>query len=90
MIANDPQADNTDLYAFRNPRNPNKIVIIANYNPMQLPQGGPNFYHFGGDVRYEIHIDNNVGHANRDDIIYRFKFQTANQDPTTFFQHQAW
>src|SRR3954451_16316615 len=76
MIANDPQADNTDLYAFRNPRNPNKIVIIANYNPMQLPQGGPNFYHFGGDVRYEIHIDNNVGHANRDDIIYRFKFQT--------------
>ena len=30
LIANDPLADNTDLYAFRNPRNPRNIVIIAN------------------------------------------------------------
>lgn len=83
MIANDPQADNTDLYAFRNPRNPEKIVIIANYIPFQLPQGGPNFYHFGEDVRYEIHIDNKW--YGGDDIIYRFMFKNTNQDPTTFF-----
>lgn len=85
MISNDPQADNTDLYAFRNPRNPNKVVIIANYIPFQLPQGGPNFYQFGEDVNYEIHIDNNVGPANRDDITYRFRFNCKNEDPTTFF-----
>jgi hypothetical protein len=42
MIANDPLADNTDLYAFRSPDNPNTITIIANYIPLQLPQGGPN------------------------------------------------
>jgi hypothetical protein len=60
LISNDPQADNTDLYAFRSPTDPNKIVIIANYIPAQLPQGGPNYYSFGENIRYEIHIDNNV------------------------------
>ncbi|MEP6597197.1 MAG: DUF4331 family protein [Ginsengibacter sp.] len=84
MIANDPLADNTDLYAFRNPRNPDKLVIIANYIPFQLPQGGPNFYQFGEHIRYEIHIDNNVATPG-DDIIYRFTFKKTNEDPTTFF-----
>lgn len=84
MIANDPLADNTDLYAFRNPRAPEKLVIIANYIPFQLPQGGPNFYQFGEHIRYEIHIDNNVATPG-DDIVYRFTFQKTNEDPTTFF-----
>src|SRR5260221_13873840 len=84
MIANDPLADNTDLYAFKNPRNQDKLVIIANYIPFQLPQGGPNFYQFGENIRYEIHIDNNVATPG-DDIIYRFTFQKVNEDPTTFF-----
>jgi hypothetical protein len=84
LIADDPLADNTDLYAFRSPANPDKVVIIANYIPAELPQGGPNYYSFGPDVRYEIHIDNNIKTAG-DDIIYRFSFQQANEDPTTFF-----
>ena len=41
MIANDPLADNTDLYVFKSPVNPEKIIIIANYIPGQLPNGGP-------------------------------------------------
>ena len=61
MIANDPLADNTDLYAFRSPDNPNTITIIANYVPLQLPYGGPNYNNFGENIRYEIHIDNNLG-----------------------------
>jgi len=84
LIANDPLADNTDLYAFRSPDDPNKITIIASYVPGQLPQGGPNYYSFGEDIRYEIHIDNNVATPG-DDITYRFTFQQENQDPTTFF-----
>src|SRR5215203_3988236 len=71
LISNDPLADNTDLYAFRSRANPNKIVIIANYIPGQLPQGGPNYYSFGENIRYEIHIDNNIT-TNGDDIVYRF------------------
>src|SRR5436190_18395278 len=84
LIANDPLADNTDLYAFRSPDDPSKITIIATYIPGQLPQGGPNYYQFGENIRYEIHIDNNIGTAG-DDIIYRFSFQKVNEDPTTFF-----
>ena len=84
FIANDPLADNTDLYAFRSPDDPNTITIIANYIPFQLPYGGPNYYQFGTNVRYEIHIDNNVATAG-DDIIYRFTFSKTNGDPTTFF-----
>jgi hypothetical protein len=84
LISNDPLADNTDLYAFRSPDNPDKITIIANYVPMQLPQGGPNYYSFGENIRYEIHIDNNIGTPG-DDIVYRFTFNKINEDPTTFF-----
>src|ERR1700730_15724778 len=84
MIANDPLADNTDLYAFRSPDDPSKITIIANYIPGQLPQGGPNYYQFGENIRYEIHIDNDVA-TKGDDIVYRFTFEKKNEDPTTFF-----
>jgi hypothetical protein len=84
LIANDPLADNTDLYAFRNPYDTNKIVIIANYIPAELSYGGPNYYSFGSNVRYEIHIDNNLLTPG-DDIIYRFTFSQLNEDPSTFF-----
>ncbi|MEO5906561.1 MAG: DUF4331 domain-containing protein [Saprospiraceae bacterium] len=84
LIANDPLADNTDLYAFRSPDNPEMITIIANYIPAELPHGGPNYYSFGKNIRYEIHIDNNVSTPG-DDIIYRFTFDQVNEDPTTFF-----
>ena len=84
LIANDPLADNTDLYAFRSPDDPNKVTIIACYVPGQLPQGGPNYYSFGENIRYEIHVDNNVTTPG-DDITYRFTFDQKNEDPTTFF-----
>jgi len=84
LIADDPLADNTDLYAFRSPDNPEMITIIANYIPLQLPHGGPNYYTFGQDIRYEIHIDNNIGTLG-DDIIYRFTFTRTDEDPSTFF-----
>lgn len=84
MIANDPLADNTDVYAFRIPNNPNNIAIIANYIPGQLPEGGPNFYTFGENVLYEIHVKNNPA-TKGDNIVYRFEFKQVNEDPTTFF-----
>jgi hypothetical protein len=74
LIATDPAADNTDLYAFVSPDDPSKVTIIANYIPLEEPAGGPNFNDFDPAVRYEIHIDNN-GDA-RDDITYRFRFFT--------------
>ena len=84
MIANDPQADNTDLYAFRTPNDPTTVTIIANYYPFELPQGGPNYYSFGENIRYEIHVKNDATTVG-DDVTYRFTFTQTNEDPTTFF-----
>src|SRR5438067_11068150 len=79
LISNDPLADNTDLYAFRSPDNPNTITIIANYIPFEMPQGGPNWSSFGENIRYEIYIDNDASHAGAE-IIYRFTFSKVNED----------
>jgi hypothetical protein len=72
LIAGDPAADNTDLYAFVSPNDTSKLTIVANYIPLQQPGGGPNFHPFDSAVRYSIHIDNN-GDA-KDDITYTIKF----------------
>lgn len=84
LISNDPLADNVDVYAFRSPDNPRNIVLIATYVPMQLPHGGPNYYQFGENIRYEIHIDNDASKPG-DEIVYRFTFEKSNEDPSTFF-----
>lgn len=84
LIANDPLADNTDVYAFKSPDDPNSITIIANYIPTEFRNGGPNYYSFGENIRYEIHVDNDASTPG-DDITYRFTFSKTNQDPTTFF-----
>jgi len=84
LISNDPQADNTDLYVFRSPDDTNTVTIIANYIPFESPEGGPNYYTFGTNVRYEIHIKNKTT-TTTDDITYRFTFSQVDQDTTTFF-----
>jgi hypothetical protein len=81
-IAEDQFADNTDVYAFISPENPNNLVVVANYVPLLLPFSGPNFYKFSDDVAYDIHFDNN-GDA-KSDIIYRFLFETTIQNGDTF------
>ena len=77
-ISKDPVADSADLYAFVSPDNPSTVTIIANYVPLQQPGGGPNFYEFGEDVLYEIHIDND-GDAIAD-VTYQFRFKTVLSD----------
>jgi hypothetical protein len=81
-IAKDPAADSTDVYAFISPDQPSTVTLIANYVPLQEPAGGPNFYEFGDDVRYEMHIDNNGD--GQPDVTYRFAFQTKLRNPDTF------
>lgn len=89
LISVDPLADNTDLYVFRSPDDTNTVTIVANYVPLELPEGGPNYSSFGEGIYYEIHIKNQtsvgpLGTA-KDDITYRFTFSQTNEDPTTFF-----
>ncbi|MGC2486079.1 MAG: DUF4331 domain-containing protein [Acidimicrobiales bacterium] len=86
-IAKDPVADSTDLYAFLSPDDPDTVTIIANYIPLQLPDGGPNFYEFGDDVLYQILIDNN-GDGNAD-VTYQFEFTSENTIPSTFLYNDG-
>jgi hypothetical protein len=81
-ISKDPVADSTDLYAFVSPDQPDTVTFIANYVPLEGPDGGPNFYEFGDEVLYTINIDNDGdGDA---DIVYQFRFDTDVTDPGTF------
>jgi hypothetical protein len=81
-ISKDPVADNTDVYAFLAPDRPHFVTIIANFIPLQKPDGGPNFYEFGDDVRYQIHISNR--RKGESDITYRFRFNTRVRNKKTF------
>lgn len=81
-ISKDPVADSTDVYAFVSPDRPSFVTIIANFIPLQKPDSGPNFFEFGDDVLYEIHIANRPGaQAN---LTYQFRFSTKVRNPETF------
>ncbi len=82
LTSEDPLADNTDVYAFVSPDRQDTVTLVANYVPFQLPAGGPNFYRFGDDVLYEIHINNN-GSAT-ENIVFQFRFHTGTVDPNSF------
>ncbi|HWH10394.1 MAG TPA: DUF4331 domain-containing protein [Solirubrobacteraceae bacterium] len=78
----DPVADSTDVYAFVSPDDPTTVTLICNYIPLEGPAAGPNFYEFGDDVLYSLHIANK-GTA-QPDITYDFQFQTQIVNPNTF------
>jgi Domain of unknown function (DUF4331) len=80
LIAEDPSADTTDLYAFRSPDAPNSLTVIANWIPAEDPAAGPNWYRFSERARYSIKIDRN-GDA-KADVTYRFRFR--NREDTLF------
>lgn len=59
-ISTDPSADNTDLYAWVcDQGNSRALCIVANYNPLELPEGGPNYAKWSDDVLYQVHLTYN-------------------------------
>jgi len=79
----DPQADNTDVYAFVSPDKAKTVTLIADWIPFEEPSGGPNFYPWSPDAHYDINVDTN-GDANAD-ITYRWTFQTQDKRGTNTF-----
>lgn len=82
LISQDPLADNTDVYAFVSPASPDKVTLISNFIPLQLPSSGPNFWKFDDNVLYEIMVDNDGDAV--EDITYQFRFRTETRNPNTF------
>jgi hypothetical protein len=81
-ITEDPVADNTDVYAFVSPDDPDSVTLVANWIPLEEPAGGPNFHRFGDDVLYEINVDSNADAVA--DLTYEFRFKTQIRNPDTF------
>ncbi len=84
LIAKDPTADITDLYAFVSPDKPDTVTLIANYLPFQEPAGGPNFYPFDETVHYFIRVDNTGDGVEDVEIVFDFETQVANPDSFLF------
>lgn len=77
FIASHPKVDGTDFYMFASyePGREGYVTLIANYQPLQAPYGGPNYFSMDPDALYEIHIDNN-GDA-KEDLTFQFRFKNT-------------
>ncbi len=83
FISKNPKVDASDFYMFRSYETARLgtntmgatdgyVTIIANYEPLQDPSGGPNFYPLDPDALYEVHIDNNGD--GKEDLTFQFRF----------------
>ena len=81
FITTSPKVDGTDFYMFRSYEGvagngsggrSDFVTLIANYQPLQAPYGGPNYFSLDPNALYEMHVDNN-GDA-REDITFQFRF----------------
>jgi hypothetical protein len=82
LISQDPAVDTTDVYAFVSPNDSSKVTLISSWIPFEEPAGGPNFYLFDENARYDFRIDNNGD--SKWDIIYRLTFDTQYLNPNSF------
>jgi hypothetical protein len=74
-ISFDPAADNTDLWAWVS-NDLSTLYVVAAYNPLEEPSGGPNFHKFSDEVLYQIHIAR--GDQSLDDVLtYDIRFKTS-------------
>lgn len=75
FITTAPKVDGTDLYMFMSYEagRSGYVTLIANYQPLQAPYGGPNYFKMDPNALYEIHVDNN-GDA-KEDLSFQFRFQ---------------
>jgi len=82
VISGLPEYDNTDLYAFTSPDRRKKVTLISNWYPFEEPAGGPNFYSFATDARYNIKIDNDGD--TKPDRTFRWTFTDHYRTKDTF------
>ncbi len=87
LIASDPTVDNTDTYAFVDPKDSGKVTLVANWQPFEFASGGPTFYKWANDAQYDINIDNN-GDGNPD-IVYRWQFFESRNPKGTFLYNKG-
>jgi hypothetical protein len=77
FITTTPKVDGSDFYLFSSYEagRTGFVTLIANYQPLQEPQGGPNYFTMDTEALYEIHLDNNGDGA--EELTFQFRFQKA-------------
>ena len=75
FITTHPKVDGTDFYLFRSYETGRSafVTFIANYQPLQDPYGGPNYFFMDPQALYEIHVDNNGDGV--EDLTFQFRFK---------------
>src|SRR5262245_18904168 len=94
LMALDPAADITDVYAFvsydaanlARPPADRMVTLILNVIPGQEPGSGPNYYSFDDNVRYQLVVDNDRSGGGLTDLVYEIRFQTEVTDPEKFIR----
>ena len=80
--AGSPRVDGTDFYMFRGYEGiasdgsggrSDYVTMLANYQPLQAPYGGPNYFQLDSNALYEIHIDNTG--SGKEAMTFQFRFK---------------
>jgi uncharacterized protein DUF4331 len=79
FITTRPKVDGTDFYLFNSYEagRTGFVTLIANYQPLQEPYGGPNYFTMDPKALYEIHVDNDGDGV--EDLTFQFRFNTFTQ-----------
>ncbi len=79
-ITETPKVDGTDFYMFSSYESGRSgyVTLLANYQPLQAPYGGPNFFAMDDDAFYRILIDNTGDGV--EDVTFQFKFNNTNRN----------
>ena len=84
FITGSPKVDGTDFYMFRSYEGvaangaggrSDYVTLLANYQPLQSPYGGPNYFQLDPNALYEIHVDNNGDAV--EDVTFQFRFKNT-------------
>ncbi len=77
FITKNPKVDNTDFYLFNSYETGRAgfVTVISNFQPLQHPYGGPNYFTMDPEALYEIHIENSGDAV--EDLTFQFRFQNV-------------
>jgi hypothetical protein len=79
-ISKTPKVDGTDFYLFRSYETgrENFVTVVANYQPLQAPYGGPNYFLLDENALYEIHLETSGDAV--EDLTFQFRFTNTTRD----------
>jgi hypothetical protein len=88
LITLDDAANTTDVYAFVQRENGQKVLVTAlGVYPFEEPGIGPNKFNFDDNVLYEIHVATGADvAAGRKTYSYQFEFETRFKNVKTILQ----